>query len=36
MKTEKVFFKMIEMHCTTKPIVEKQLMDGEAVEGNCY
>lgn len=37
MKTEKVFFKMIEMHCTTcKPIVEKQLMDEEAVEGNCY
>ena len=33
MKTEKVFFKMIGMYCTTcKPIVEKQLMDEEAVK----
>jgi len=37
MKTEKVFFKMIGMYCTTcKPIVEKQLMDEEAVEEKCY
>jgi Cu+-exporting ATPase len=33
MKTEKVFFRMIGMYCTTcKPIVEKQLMDEEAVK----
>jgi copper chaperone len=33
MKTEKVFFKMIGMYCTTcKPIVEKQLIDEEAVK----
>jgi copper chaperone len=33
MKTEKVFFKMIGMYCTTcKPIMEKQLIDEEAVK----
>jgi copper chaperone len=33
MKTQKAFFKVVGMYCTTcKPIVEKQLKDEEAVK----